>query len=514
MVTTRSQEKGLSTPVSSSKIEVIVPSITRSTPRTTDSPSTTRKTRSTPRLSDSTHKSAREMGTSASKAEPALSASNNHTDGALANERHENVENTAIDPAQELAQQNPLLLQEQPTANSQPNTQESSTIHHDLIPLSLKVDPDDGGSTNLPERLKLSPPTSAAISLNTHKRFRSEEPEEPEEPIAPNNLRVEGPSHSTIDSFTTPGSSDESEGAPEVVSIVSRKSTNRSSKGRKRRRLEEDVVGGLKSPKDDQTTVTPAREQLDFPKQTVNINTSVDTTQQHGHTTGEPSTLQQSKESVGQKLLDGDNLESGALESGLNISAMIPTTIGETDVTLPGTLGSEKDAGTSNISGDVIPSLSGNDAMLETGLAETGFKVPLFTRHEAKISGLNVESVNTTVLDDAESGSHTEAGSATLTNNSFATVPEHQSISYGETTAAASADTKQKNLAENISLSFNQEAPPKHTRAHHVRPRKAMPQPTRELSSLQHYRQRLLNRNPRTNAWGPPGFRRTRFVGV
>lgn len=515
MVTTRSQEKGLSTPVSSNKVEVIVPSITRSTPRIRDSPSTTRKTRSTPQQSVSTHNAVTEMGTSASKAESPLTASNNHADGALAKERHEDVKNAASGLAQELAQQNPPSPEEQPTTNPQPNAQESSTTSRDPIPLSPKVAPDDGGSTNLPERLKLSPPTNAAISLNTHKRFHSEEPEQPEEPVASDDMQDQGRPHPTIDSFAIPAS-DESDAAPEVVSIVLRKPASRLSKGRKRRRLEEDVVSALKSPKHDQTTATPTHEQRNFPKQTVNINASVDTTQQHDHTTSELSTPEQSKESVGQSLFDGDTLESGALELGLNTSAMIPTNIDETDVTPPSTLGPEKDAVTSDFPGDGMPSLSGTDAMLETGLSEPGFKVPLFTRHEAKIAGLNVESVNTTVLDDAESGSHTEAGSATLTNNSFATVPEHQPISYGETTASEPADTKHRNLTDNTSLSLNQRSSLKHTstRTHQSRPRTIMLQPTREPSSLQDYRQRLLNRNPRTNAWGPPGFRRTRFVGA
>ncbi|KEF59955.1 uncharacterized protein A1O9_04803 [Exophiala aquamarina CBS 119918] len=496
MVTTRSQEKGLSTPVSASKVQVIVPTTTQSTPRPTDSPSTTRKTRSSPRQSDSTKRPVSTMGTSASKAK-----SNSDVDGFLVQERNEDSEHAVSDSAQELAQRSPTLLPERPTTHSRADMLEASNAFNDIVAPGPPVDPTEKESLNLPERLKFSPPRSTAVPLNTHKRFRSEEPANQ---VAFNNEHDKGPFSSTIEPVTTTSASDESDDTPEVVSIVLKKSTDRLAHGHKRRRLEEGSSGGLHSPKIDRPADTSPSEKETFLKETLR------------DTAGEPSTLEQSKESGGQKLVDGDDLDPIVLESSPNASELIPTKMDGKDITFQGDFAPVDDAGSNPLPGDVIPSLSGKDATLDPVIAQTGFKVPYFAKHEAKIAELSAESVdrlNTSALDDAESGSHTEAGSATLTNNSFVTVPENQPMkSHGETCSDAKDQTT---LTETASFpSTVQESSPKHMAVRQARPSKAVPQAVQKATSLQDFRKRLLDRNPRTNVWGPPGFRKTRFVGA
>lgn len=450
------------------------------------------------------------MGTSASKAKVSPDASNSDGDGVLANERPEDIKNTVSDAARELAQRSPPLLPEHPTTRSLADMQEASPTSNKIVAPDAAVDSNEKRSLNLPERLKLSPPSTPAVSLNTHKRFRSEEPEEQ---AASSNERDKEPSGPTIERFTIMAASDESDGAPEVVSVVSRKSTDRLAKGRKRRRLEEDISGGLESPKIDQATATSASEKEKFPKQTPSNNANSDIKHPRHDLTGGPPAPEQSNEPVGQKLINGENLGSGVPESNSNSSAMIQTKMDEKDITSEANLAPGDDAGANILSSDMIPSPSGKDATLDPVIAETGFKVPFFEKHEAKVSELNAESVNklnTSALDDAESGSHTEAGSATLTNNSFVTVPENQPFAHGETYS----DAKDQNLTETDTLPLTQQSSPDHPAVRQGRPWKAMPQPVQNATSLQDFRRRMLDRNPRTNVWGPPGFRKTRFVGA
>ncbi|KAJ9608881.1 hypothetical protein H2200_006652 [Cladophialophora chaetospira] len=68
----------------------------------------------------------------------------------------------------------------------------------------------------------------------------------------------------------------------------------------------------------------------------------------------------------------------------------------------------------------------------------------------------------------------------------------------------SSADTKPKRVDPSRSR------PRQKLNFHHQQMPDSKPKP----ASLQQYRDRLLNRHPRTATWGPPGFRNTRFVGA
>lgn len=491
MVTTRSQEKGLSTPVSASTIEVILPSVPRSTPKSADSPSVTRITRSTPRSSGSVSGRFNKMGAFASKA------------AARPNPPAETIETTASDETSEPAQQ---TVQDDTVPQTPSKLQESSITYPDLTHPDPILDQDDGESTTLPERLKFSPPANPVPPSNAHKRFHSEEPEEPA------SLRNEAdtePFQTTVDSFAAPLSSDESDGAPEVVTTVSRKSTNRVSKGRKRRRLEETVVETGKN------TTTPVAIQVSLVDHSVTDDIASGTTQIHDVAGNEiPTSGQRITTVTNQTIPERTALGSGNLEPNTNTS--IRPKVDELKSGLQDTIEPAIDADIHLTSADRVLAPPGNDAEADPGLVGPNFKVPLFTKHESKISGLNTVDIgNTTALDDAESGSHTEAGSATLTNNSYVTVPEDPSPSNGETITPKSAGARHQNPVENLSLRLSrQESSSKRMSGRQARPRMAMPELPPPTSSLQNYRQRVLDRNPRTSVWGPPGFRRTRFVGA
>lgn len=416
------------------------------------------------------------------------------------------VETTASDETSEPAQQ---TVQADPVPQDPSKLQESSVTYPDLTHPDSILDQDDGESTTLPERLKSSPPANPALPLNAHKRFHSEEPEESAEPASLRNGADTGPFQTTVDSFAAPVSSDESDGAPEVVTTVSKKSTSRVSKGRKRRRLEETVVETGKN------TTTPVAIQVSLVDHSVSDHIGSGTTQIHNVSDDDaPTSGQRVTIATDQAISERTALGSDALEPNANTS-MLPN-VDEMKSKLHGDIEPAIDADIHLTSDERVLAPPGNDAEADPDLVGPDFKVPLFTKHESKISGLNTVDIgNTTTLDDAESGSHTEAGSATLTNNSYVTVPEDPSPSNGETITPTSTRTQHQRPVENLSLRLNrQPSSSKRMSGRPTRPKTAMPELPPQTTSLQNYRHRVLDRNPRTSVWGPAGFRRTRFVGA
>jgi len=406
-----------------------------------------------------------------------------------------------VSSAQESSPRSPSFLSAPLVA-----TQESSTVSNGIVALDLTADPNQKGNLNLPERLKLSPPRTATISLNTHKRFRSEEPEEQ---VVSNVERDETPTHSVRDPFKTTTASDESDGAPEVASAVSRKPGHRLAQGRKRRRLEGDISRKLESESFDTPPFASVSNKAKFLKPTDSCTTISDAAGPRNDLTGNLFP----QEPASQKLVNRVNMEPGVLGSSSNVPGITPTKLDENDIITQGNLALGHSTGSSPPSGDRIPFPFGKDAPLDAVIAEPGFKMPFCAKREVKISQLNADSVNklnTYVHDDTESGSHTEAGSATLTNNSFITVPENQRPAHG----GAYSDVQGQNLTDTATFPLTQQFSPKRLAVRPMRPRKAMPQPVQRATSLQDFKQRLLDRNPRTHVWGPPGLRKTRFVGA
>jgi hypothetical protein len=489
MVTTRSQDKGLSTPVSAStsNIEILVPSASRSMPRTAASPSITRITRSTPLHNNISIEDSSEIGIK--------------------------IGTTVSDEVPQFPQQS---APDEPIQPALPIPEEGPIITSDTTALEPVVVQDDVESTSLPERLKFSPPADSAVSSSTHKRFRSEEPEEPATP----ETKAESELFQTPAEFPDTVASDESDAAPEVVTSVSRKAANRLPTGRKRRRLEEVVFESKELPDHESNVVTPTAAQGFLPEDTVTANIDPETDQILPDPFNVVSNTEQIAAVTDRAILDLHNPESEVPEPNANVS--LPTSTDEKFSSLQNGIGSEDSPNLQQTTAAsmalILPDQdAGAETEAEAMLSHSDFKVPLSTKHESKISGLNTVYIgNATALDDAESGSHTEAGSATLTNNSYVTVPEDTSLDRnGETTNSAFTDLQRKTSVEDISSPLRrQESCSKHMSSRQARPRKIVPAPSRRTTGLHDYRQQLLNRNPRTSTWGPPAFRRTRFVGA
>ncbi|KAK5052518.1 hypothetical protein LTR84_002382 [Exophiala bonariae] len=517
MVTTRSQDKGLSTPVSAptSNIEILVPSASRSTARTAASPSITRITRSTPLPNNITSEDSSEIRTVVNKARvsPSSLTGNSHDILPNSSSGDPKIGTTAGHEAPQFPQQ---LAPDEPIQPALPTTQGVPTITSELTALEPVVVKDDVESTSLPERLKFSPPAESAISSGTHKRFRSEEPEEPATPENKADTEI----FQTPAEFPDPEASDESDAAPEVVTTVSRKAANRLSTGRKRRRLEEVVFESKKLPDHESNVVTPTAVRGLVPEDKLTANIDVEADQILPDPYNVVANTKQIAVVKDQAILDLHNPESEVPEPDANTS-LTATTDENFSILQTGIESRDRPNPQQTTAVSIAPILPEQDGRTGTEsaaiLSHSDFKVPLPTKHESKISGLNTVDIgNATALDDTESGSHTEAGSATLTNNSYVTVPEDTSLdNNGETTNSAFTDLQRKNSAMDISLPLRrQESCSKHMSGRQARPRKTMPAPSRQTTGLHDYRQRLLNRNPRTSAWGPPGFRRTRFVGA
>lgn len=453
------------------------------------------------------------MGASASKAAPSPDPLTNSSHDRRSDPSSENVEvKTTVD--NESSQFPQPSASDDPIRPAVPITQEDSILSSKLTDLDPVVEQGDVESTSLPERLKFSPPVEAAIPLKTHKRFHSEEPEEPATPDTKADTEI----FQTPAEFAAPVSSDESDAAPEVVSSVSRKSTNRGSTGRKRRRLEDVVVESKKLPDPDSIVATPTVVHVVLSQDTVNNNVDLGAAETRPNPYNVSLISEQTTTVTKDAVLERPNPASAGSEPNANPS--LPAQTDGKISSLQSAVESENRSNLQSSSANMANIMPQPDAEAETEtevrLADSDFKVPLSTKPEPKISELNTVDIgNATALDDAESGSHTEAGSATLTNNSYVTVPEETSLGESVTINSASTNLQRKNSAENIPLLLpQQESCSKHMSGRPARPRKTMPAPPRHATALQDYKQRLLNRNPRTSEWGPSGFRRTRFVGA